>query len=255
MARKSAASSTPEVTLAERWKTLVALAFGYFIDQGEGQTISVLFPTIQKLWGLDYQSLGLIGTIRSLLQALSAPFWGYAADKMSRKRVIIFGTGLWGIWTLICGFTQNFGQLLVIRAISGLGLGCLIPATFSPCRIPFRASGRALGCWRIGVMGIVIGRGAGLGDANLWLGILSARRVQCAFRCGGRAGQGANAGAAGPDWRGNRGRRPHNILLLSDVRKCWQSRPFGLPSCRLAGSMPWVVLGLYLITWMVDVRG
>ena len=59
--------------------------------------------------------LGLVGTIRSLLQAVSAPFWGFAADRFSRKRVIIVGTGLWGLWTLFCGLTQNFGQLLVIH--------------------------------------------------------------------------------------------------------------------------------------------
>src|SRR5690606_5633970 len=113
-----------------RWRTLLALAFGYFIDQGEAQSMSVLFPTLQTLWGLSYTDLGLIGTIRSLLQALSAPFWGFAADRISRKTVIVIGTGLWGIWTLFCGLTQNFGQLLVVRAISGLGLGCLMPATF-----------------------------------------------------------------------------------------------------------------------------
>ena len=51
-----------------RWRTLVALAFGYFIDQGEGQAMSVLFPTLQNLWGLSYTNLGTIGTIRNILQ-------------------------------------------------------------------------------------------------------------------------------------------------------------------------------------------
>ena len=49
------------------------VAFGYFIDQGEGQAMSVLFPTPQKPWGLNLTDLGLIGTIRNVLQALSAP--------------------------------------------------------------------------------------------------------------------------------------------------------------------------------------
>ena len=34
-----------ETKIRGRWRTLFALAFGYFIDQGEGQTMSVLFPT------------------------------------------------------------------------------------------------------------------------------------------------------------------------------------------------------------------
>ena len=93
MARKPASAS--EATFAGRWKTLFALAFGYFIDQGEGQAISVLFPTLQRLWGLSLTNLGTIGTIRNILQSVSAPFWGYAADKFPRKKVIIIGTGVW----------------------------------------------------------------------------------------------------------------------------------------------------------------
>jgi putative MFS transporter len=89
------------------WRTMFALAFGYFIDQGEGQAMSVLFPTLQGLWGLSYSQLGLIGTIRNILQSITSPFWGYLADRFPRKNVIIFGIGIWGIWTALCGFAQN----------------------------------------------------------------------------------------------------------------------------------------------------
>ena len=132
---------------SSRARTLFALSFGYFIDQGEGQAMSVLFPTLQTLWGLSYTQLGLIGTIRSLLQSITAPLWGFAADKFPRKNVIVFGTGVWGIWTLLVGFSQNFGQLLTVRAISGIGLGCLMPATFSLMSdtFPPKRRGRALG--------------------------------------------------------------------------------------------------------------
>ncbi len=71
------------------------------------------------------------GTIRNVLQAPSSPFWRYAADKFSRKQVIISGTGLWGLWAASYGLTWNFGQLLVVRAISGLRRGCLMPVPFS----------------------------------------------------------------------------------------------------------------------------
>ncbi len=99
-----------------RWRTLFALAFGYFIDQGEGQAMSVLFPTLQNFWNLSYTNLGTIGTIRNILQAFSSPFWGFLSDRYSRKKVIMIGTGVWGLWTLACGLTQNFGQLLVISS-------------------------------------------------------------------------------------------------------------------------------------------
>ena len=91
-----------------RWRNMIALSFGYFVDQGEGQAMSVLFPTLRAMWGLSFADLGLVGTIRNLLQSLSAPFWGFIADRYPRKNVIVFGTGIWGIWTLLVGFTTEF---------------------------------------------------------------------------------------------------------------------------------------------------
>jgi len=256
------AAATKKTT---RWKTLTALAFGYFIDQGEAQAMSVLFPTIQKLWGLDYTALGLIGTIRSLLQSVSAPFWGYVSDKLSRKKVIIFGTGIWGVWTLLCGFTQSFGQLLAIRAISGVGLGCLMPATFSLMSdtFPPHQRGRALGTLEaIGVLGIVIGTlGLGmlatpalwrwgffvLGAFSVISGVLVAILVKEPTR-----------GAAEPELAGKitKEQAAQYSISFSDLPKVLAIPTIWVAILQgLAGSMPWVVMGLYMITWMVDVRG
>lgn len=248
-----------------RFRTLFSLAFGYFIDQGEGQALSVLFPTIKALWGLDYAALGLIGTIRNLLQSVSAPFWGYAADKWSRKRVIVLGTGVWGLWTLLCGFSQNFGQLLAIRAISGVGLGCLMPATFSLMSdtFPPRQRGRALGVLEaIGVFGIIVGTlGLGmLATPTLWRwgffvlglfsvvsGILVAWLVKEPTR-----------GATEPELAGiiTEEQASRYSIHFSDVSKVLAIPTIWIAILQgLAGSMPWVVMGLYMITWLVDIRG
>lgn len=247
------------------WRTLIALAYGYFVDQGEAQAMSVLFPTLQRLWGLSYTNLGTIGTIRNLLQSLSSPFWGYAADKISRKQVIIVGTGIWGLWTAAVGLTQNFGQLLVIRAISGLGLGCLMPATFSLMAdtFPPRRRGRALGVLEaIGVLGIIVGTvGLGflasptlwrwgffiLGGSSILSGILVALLVKEPVR-----------GAAEPELAGKitEEAAEQYTIQFSDI-----PRVLAIPTVwvailqGLAGTMPWVVMGLYFITWMVEVRG
>ena len=69
----------------QRRRTLFALSFGYFIDQGEGQALSVLFPTLQAIWGLSYGNLGVISTIRNLLQSISSPFWGIFLTKSHAK--------------------------------------------------------------------------------------------------------------------------------------------------------------------------
>jgi hypothetical protein len=62
-----------------RGRTLFALGFGFFIDRGEEQTMSVLSPILEDIWLLSKSQLGLITTVRTVVQTVSAPFWGYAA--------------------------------------------------------------------------------------------------------------------------------------------------------------------------------
>ncbi len=90
--------------------SLIALAFGYFIDQGEGQAMSVLFPTIKALWGLDYTALGTLARPqpapvhqRALLGICRRPVLAQTAHHFWHRHL--------GLWTLACGLAQNNGQL------------------------------------------------------------------------------------------------------------------------------------------------
>jgi len=248
----------------QRRRTLFALSFGYFIDQGEGQALSVLFPTLQAIWGLSYSNLGVISTIRNLLQSISSPFWGYISDKISRKSVILFGTGIWGLWTVAVGLTQNFGQLLVIRAISGIGLGCFMPATFSIMSdtFPPKDRGKALGLMEAtGVFGIIIATlGLGfLATPDLWrwgffflggFSVLSGLMVWFLVDEPVRGG-------AEPELAGKITREDAKKfgLQLSDLPKVLKIPTIWVAIGQgLAGSMPWVVMGSFLITWLVNDR-
>ncbi len=262
----SSSAVTAESTVEKKrnLRTMFALAFGYFIDQGEGQAMSVLFPTLQALWGLSYTQLGIIGTIRNVLQSVTAPFWGYIADRYPRKNVIIFGTGLWGVWTLLIGFSQNYQQLLWLRAISGIGLGCLMPAVFSLISdtYPPHRRGRALGILEgLGVLGIVIftlALGA-LATPSLWrwgffmlggLSVVSGLLVWFLVEEPVR-------GAAEPELAGKITAEDasHYSVSLKNVREMMKIPTIWVAIAQgLAGAMPWVVLGLYMITWLVNER-
>jgi len=248
----------------QKRRTLFALSFGYFIDQGEGQAMSVLFPTLQQIWGLSYSNLGVISTIRNLLQSISSPFWGFISDKISRKKVIMFGTGIWGLWTAAVGLTQNFGQLLTIRAISGIGLGCLMPATFSIMSdtFPPKDRGKALGIMEaIGIFGIIIAT-VGLGflaTPDLWRwgyfllggfsvisGIVVWFLVDEPVR-----------GEAEPELAGKITKEDAKKfgMQFSDLPKVLKIPTIWVAIGQgLAGSMPWVVMGSFLITWLVNDR-
>jgi MFS family permease len=248
-----------------RWRTMFALGFGYFIDQGEAQAMAVLSPIIQRIWDLQFAQLGLMTTLRNITQTVSAPFWGYAADKYSRKKVLIFGTGIWGLWTLAVGFAPNFSILLWLRAISGLGLGCLMPAAFSLLadHFPPQRRGLALGVIGLtGMLGTVIGVLAlgfvaspelwrwgfvGLGLFSVLSGVVIWLLVEEPPR-----------GAAEPELTGimtyaDEARFTINIpdvISILHIPTIWAAIIQGV-----SGTMPWVVLGFYMINWMIRELG
>ena len=141
-------------------RILTALGFGFFIDSAEDQALPMLFPAIRATLGLNYAALSVINSIRIIFQTFSGPFWGMLADRYNRKWILVIGTGLWGLWTLLCGLVTDYWQLLLIRVIACLGLGALYPAAFSMLADVFgpKRRGRAMGAISaIGMFGIVIG--------------------------------------------------------------------------------------------------
>ena len=264
--------SQPKREKRRRALTLTALGFGYFIDNGEEQSMGVLYPAIKALWGLSNFELGLVGTMRAAVAALSAPLWGYAADRWSRKNVLFFGTGIWGIWTLVCGLVPNFGSLLAVRTISGIGLGCLMPATFSLISDTFAPSrrGRAMGILggigALGVIGGVLAMGAlasndpgplglekwrwgffVLGGMSVLSGLLILLWVREPVR-GGAEPELADkiTSEAAEQYQ----------IKLSDLGKVIRIPTIWVATLQgMAGWMPWVVLGQFYPTWLVEAKG
>lgn len=246
-------------------RTLIALGFGYLVDQGEGQVMGVLNAIISTVFKVSLKQIGWMETLRSVAATISAPFWGYAADKWSRKKVLFFGTGIWGVWTLLVGLSPNFSSMVIIRVISGLGLGCLMPATFSLLGDHFSQNkrGRALGViGLVGLIGVVIsvllvGMVAtvdlwrwgfiGLGIASILTGVIIWLLVEEPPR-----------GSSEPELEGiithaDEKKYSINVKDMIDTLKIptiWAAIIQGV-----SGSMPWVVMGIYFIRWMVENLG
>ena len=143
-----------------RARILTALGFGFFIDSAEDVALPMLWPAVRTALGLSYAQLGYISSIRVIFQTFSGPFWGMLADRYNRKWILVIGTGVWGLWTSVCGLVTDYWQLLIVRVIACIGLGCLYPAAFSILADSFgpKKRGQAMGTISgIGMFGIVAG--------------------------------------------------------------------------------------------------
>jgi MFS family permease len=111
-----------DMNLPER-RTFWACASGWALDGMDFMIYPLVIGTIITLWKVDAGTAGLAGTVTLLASAVGGWLGGYLADRIGRVRTLQL-TILWfSFFSLICAFVQNFDQLLIARALLGLGFG------------------------------------------------------------------------------------------------------------------------------------
>src|SRR4051812_32138834 len=111
-----------DMNLPER-RTFWACASGWALDGMDFQIYPLVVGTIMALWKVEPGTAGLAGTVTLLSSAVGGWLGGYLADRIGRVRTLQF-TILWfSFFSLLCAVAQNFDQLLIARALLGLGFG------------------------------------------------------------------------------------------------------------------------------------
>src|SRR6201984_2882255 len=111
-----------DMNAAER-HTFWACASGWALDGMDFMIYPLVIGTIITLWKVDPGTAGLAGTVTLLASAVGGWLGGYVADRIGRVRTLQF-TILWfSFFSLVCAIVQNFDQLLIARALLGLGFG------------------------------------------------------------------------------------------------------------------------------------
>jgi MFS family permease len=125
--------SAPPRLSAEYKKTrpagLIAFAIGQVSDSAEGGLINTLFPVIMEALSLPLGALGQLSSVSKFARMIFGTLWSIVADKIGRKKVLVFMTGIWGLWTAAAGLSQNYTQLLILYAIGAIGTVAAEPIT------------------------------------------------------------------------------------------------------------------------------
>ncbi|MGW6060283.1 MFS transporter [Streptomyces sp. NPDC055189] len=116
-----------EVKVKGRWRQLSLLGGTMLVDSTEASLVSSLFPLIRQSLGVSLGALGILTAAGKIAGAFTGPLWVWAAQRWSRKSVLVVATGLWGVWGVAAGFSQNFGQLLVLYTVLAAGYAAAHP--------------------------------------------------------------------------------------------------------------------------------
>lgn len=105
-----------------KWEVVLLLWFAYFLNQGDRQVFNTVLPHIQEFLGATDATMGLISTCFNIFFACTVPFAGYFADRISRKKIIVFSVALFSVATMFTGLANTVLLMILMRSIStGMG--------------------------------------------------------------------------------------------------------------------------------------
>lgn len=91
------------------------------------QSIGVAAPSIQAEFNLTKGQLGWIFSAATLGMFPGAIVAGRLSDKIGRKKILIFSVAIFGVMSLLTAFTTGFNSLVLIRFLTGVGMGGALP--------------------------------------------------------------------------------------------------------------------------------
>jgi MFS family permease len=111
-----------ELTPGER-NTLIATFGGWALDGMDVMAYSFVVPTLMTTWHITGGEAGLLGTIALLISAAGGWLAGFLADRYGRVRILQLTIAWFALFTFLSGLTNSWWQLLLTRALQGLGFG------------------------------------------------------------------------------------------------------------------------------------
>lgn len=111
-----------ESSPAER-RTFWACFSGWGLDALDVQMFSLAISALIAAFGLSKAEAGLLGSVTLFFGAFGGFIGGGLADRFGRVKALQVTVAIYALATFACAFAQSYNQLLVLKAIQGLGFG------------------------------------------------------------------------------------------------------------------------------------
>ena len=132
--------TTREFTPAERRLAMAAVLIVLLLSALDQTIVSTAMPRIiAELRGLE--RIAWVGTAYLLTSTVTVPIYGKLGDLYGRRPILIFGVLTFLAGSMLCGLAGEFGdlmlvgdgmnQLIVCRALQGIGAGALTTGAFA----------------------------------------------------------------------------------------------------------------------------
>jgi AAHS family 4-hydroxybenzoate transporter-like MFS transporter len=110
------------------------------MDGFDVQAMGYVAPAVVEDWGVQRSVLGPVFASANVGVLIGSLVFSMVADKIGRRPVLVGATLFFSVMALATAYAQDVNQLLWLRFIAGIGMGCIIPnatalvGEFSPKR-------------------------------------------------------------------------------------------------------------------------
>lgn len=142
------AAESPCTASSGKWvlaATILASSMA-FID---GTVVNVALPALQTDLNASVPDVQWVIEAYALFLAALLLVGGSLGDLYGRRRVFLIGVGIFAAASAWCGVVGSIGQLIMARAVQGIGAALLVPGSLAIISSSFREEerGRAIGTW------------------------------------------------------------------------------------------------------------
>ncbi|MEK0248866.1 aromatic acid/H+ symport family MFS transporter [Raoultella sp. BAC10a-01-01] len=116
---------------ARQWRVIICCFLVVMLDGFDTAAIGFIAPDIRAHWQLSASELAPLFGAGLLGLTAGALLCGPLSDRFGRKRVIEFCVALFGLFSLLSAFSPDLETLVVLRFLTGLGLGGAMPNTIT----------------------------------------------------------------------------------------------------------------------------
>jgi len=131
-----------------RW-TLAACVLASSLSFVEGSVLNVALPAIRASYGAGAAEVQWV--VNAYLLPLSALLLlgGALGDHFGRRRLLLFGTSLFTVASVLCALAPSLGLLFAARAAQGIGAALLLPNSLALLNAAYEGEkrGQAVGIW------------------------------------------------------------------------------------------------------------
>jgi EmrB/QacA subfamily drug resistance transporter len=167
--------------------TLTLLCAVAFLDFVDASIVNLALPSIRQALHFSVQGLQWVPSAYLLTYGGFMLLGGRAADLLGRRRILLAGTVLLGLSSLVGGLAGSAGVLVGARLAQGLGAAMMLPAALSILTTTFKEGNdrhTAIGAWGA-VGGLASAAGVLLGglltEGPGWRWVMFVNPLACAL--------------------------------------------------------------------------